>query len=91
MNGPRSCASNSGRKGEDQPTGLLNPIMFTTRFHQPAPHYRGGMSRKATWQGCAMSNVAGTVRRFGRSTSSEASKCLLDSAAIAQLNPEAQP
>jgi hypothetical protein len=65
--------------------------MFTTRFHQPAPHYRGGMSRKAAWQGCAMSNVAGTVRPFGRSTSFEAGKCLLDSAAIAQLDPEAHP
>ena len=91
MNEPRSCASNSALEEEAQPTGLLNPIMFTSRFHQPAPHYRGGMSRKATSQGCAMSNVAGTVRPFGRSTSFEASKCLLDSDAIAQLNPEAHP
>ena len=65
--------------------------MFTTRFHQPAPHYRGGMSRKAAWQECAMSNVAATVRPFGRSASSDASKFLSDCAAIALLNPEAHP
>lgn len=69
----------------------FSPIMFTARFHQPAPHYRGGMSRKATWRECAMSNVAGTARPFGRSTSLESSKCLLDRAAIAQLDPQLDP
>jgi hypothetical protein len=72
--------------------------MFTTRLHQPAPRYcdldRKGTSRKAAWQRCAVSNVAGSDLSFGRTPALEISSSLfslLDRTAMAQQNPEAHP
>lgn len=91
VNRSRFRASIPEPEEEAPPKGLLDPSMFTTHLHQPATHYRGGMSRKAAWQGCAVSNVAGAVRSFGRSPAFEVPSSLTDRDSIAKRNPEAHP
>ena len=58
--------------------------MIAMHSHQPVYS-----SREATWQGCALTQVAGTDRRFGRSSAFLGQKGLvglLDSAAIKLSN-----
>lgn len=53
------------------------------------PHQPVYSSREATWQGCALTQVAGTARRSGRFSDFRGQKCLvslLDSAAIELSN-----